>query len=360
MVNIIHGADFHLDSPFDGLSPEKARQRRGEQRETVQSMIELARERNADIILLSGDMFDSDNAFHETIAMLREAFASVDADIFISPGNHDYYSPGSPYRSAVWSDNVHIFASGSIECIELPDKKCRIYGAAFTGPAVHRSIMNGFCAEQDDMVNIMVLHGDTSCITDTYNPILPEDIEKSGLDYLALGHVHKFSGILRRGGTDYAYPGCIEGRGFDETGEKGVIAGTVEKGKTDLEFVPLCKRRYVDISADYADLLSGNAVIPAKGEDIVRVTLVGERDEDMDRGKLEEMLNGRFYQAIVRDRTVRRRDVWEYVREDSLRGMFLRNMREMYNAAPEDKKKVILLAVRYGLAAMENGEEPQI
>lgn len=24
MLNIIHGADFHLDSPFSGLSPERA------------------------------------------------------------------------------------------------------------------------------------------------------------------------------------------------------------------------------------------------------------------------------------------------------------------------------------------------
>ena len=32
MLKIIHGADFHLDSPFSGLTPERAAQRRGEQR----------------------------------------------------------------------------------------------------------------------------------------------------------------------------------------------------------------------------------------------------------------------------------------------------------------------------------------
>ena len=35
MLNIIHGADFHLDSPFSGLSPERAAQRRGEQRDLL-------------------------------------------------------------------------------------------------------------------------------------------------------------------------------------------------------------------------------------------------------------------------------------------------------------------------------------
>ena len=32
MLKLIHAADFHLDSPFAGLSPEQAARRRGEQR----------------------------------------------------------------------------------------------------------------------------------------------------------------------------------------------------------------------------------------------------------------------------------------------------------------------------------------
>ena len=35
MVRIIHAADFHLDSAFSGLPPEKARQRRRESREIL-------------------------------------------------------------------------------------------------------------------------------------------------------------------------------------------------------------------------------------------------------------------------------------------------------------------------------------
>ena len=35
MLKIIHGADFHLDSPFSGLTPKRAAQRRGEQRELL-------------------------------------------------------------------------------------------------------------------------------------------------------------------------------------------------------------------------------------------------------------------------------------------------------------------------------------
>ena len=37
-------------------------------------------------------------------------------------------------------------------------------------------------------------------------------------------HTHRFGGVQRAGGTVYAWPGCMEGRGFDETGEKGVLS----------------------------------------------------------------------------------------------------------------------------------------
>ena len=49
MVKIIHGADFHLDSPFSGLTPERAAQRRGEQRELLARLADLAREERADL-----------------------------------------------------------------------------------------------------------------------------------------------------------------------------------------------------------------------------------------------------------------------------------------------------------------------
>ena len=56
MLNIIHGADFHLDSPFSGLSPERAAQRRGVQRDLLTRLAQLAREKQADLVLLNPDL----------------------------------------------------------------------------------------------------------------------------------------------------------------------------------------------------------------------------------------------------------------------------------------------------------------
>ena len=73
----------------------------------------------------------------------------------------------------------------------------------------------------------MVLHGDTLNPNSPYNAVTKEQIASSGLRYLALGHIHQSSGLLRAGHTAYAWPGCAMGRGFDELGEKGAYLVTL-------------------------------------------------------------------------------------------------------------------------------------
>ena len=118
MLKIIHGADFHLDSPFAGLSPERAAQRRGEQRELLDRLAGLAREKQADLVLLAGDLLDSERVFRETAQALRAALAAIPCPVFIAPGNHDFYSPRSVWTSLDWPENVHIFTSDALEAVE--------------------------------------------------------------------------------------------------------------------------------------------------------------------------------------------------------------------------------------------------
>ena len=219
MVRLIHAADFHLDSPFSGLDPEQAIRRRAEQRELLGRLAELARDRNADLVLLAGDLFDAERVFQETAKALAQHLESIPCPVLIAPGNHDFYSGRSPYATLRWPENVHIFTSGQLEGVSLPQLNCTVYGAAFTAPRQDSTPLHGFQAQGDGM-HLMVLHGQTGALNE-YGPIAPQDIQNSGLTYLALGHVHQYSGLNREGGTFWAYPGCPEGRGFDVLEDKG-------------------------------------------------------------------------------------------------------------------------------------------
>ena len=356
MLTIIHGADFHLDAPFAALPPDKARQRRGEQRALLDRLAELAAERRADLVLLSGDLLDGGETYQETVTALARCLGAMPCPVFIAPGNHDCYDSRSVYANTAWPDNVHIFSAVAVESLELPGLSCVVHGAAFTTPQADRSPLLGFSAPRDGNTHLMVLHGDVEG-RGRYGPIALEDIAASNLTYLALGHIHACSGLRREGDTYWAYPGCPEGRGFDETGDKGVLAVTVDgTGGVSAEFVPLAGRNYeiltVDLTGAESPEAALRAALPAAPTgDICRIVLTGEWDAPPDVPALTALAEPYYYSLTLRDRSRRRRELWARAGEDSLTGLFLRALREK---PPEELE----LAARFGLAALENGEDP--
>ena len=358
-VRILHAADFHLDSPFEALTPETAAIRRREQRELLDKLTTLCAEERVQLLLLSGDLLDSAASYFETQEVLVRAFSRIKAEIFISPGNHDYYCQKSPYAYVKFPENVHIFTSPLAGSLTLPDLGCRVWGCAFNDQ-YSRPLLTGFSAPESGLIELMVLHGDTG--GDAYNRIREPEIAASGLDYLALGHIHTFSGIKTAGKTAYAYPGCPEGRGFDETGEKGVIIGDVSKSGCNLRFQPLNGRAYRILSVDLTEQQDAaaavSAALPQNTErDIYRLILTGEFGEDLDIAGLRDSLADRFFHLAVQDRTKPPRNIWEGAGDDTLRGIFLKSLKEKYDSADDGARETILLAVRYGLAALLNAEE---
>ena len=357
-VRLVHAADFHLDSAFGALDAERSRLRRREGRELLLRLSNYVNQNKIDIVLLAGDLFDGETVYRETLEALADALGSMRARVFIAPGNHDPYTARSPYAALSWPENVHIFTSREIERVVLPELQCAVYGAAFTAAAQEESLLAGFSAPDDGLIHLMVLHGDISAASH-YDPIAEEEIAESGLDYLALGHTHAHDGFRRAGGTVYAYAGCPEGRGFDELGDKGVLVGTVEQGKAALSFVPFARRRYellkVDVTGKDAEDALREALPPSTARDLYRVVFTGETDErGVDMRTVEEQFAPDFFYLELRDETRMGEDVWARAEEDSLRGLFLRTLRERYDAAQDDAECTgIDLAARFGLAALD-------
>ena len=356
MLKIIHGADFHLDSPFSGLTPKRAAQRRGEQRELLERLAGLARKKEAGLVLLAGDLLDSERVFPETALALSKALASIPCPVFIAPGNHDPYTDRSIWTALNWPDNVHIFRSHDLERVDLPG--CTLWGRAFTDTHQETSPLEGLTVPGDGKLHLAVLHG---CVGERngYGPISPAEIAASGLDYLALGHVHQGSGLQREGGTWWAYPGCPEGRGFDETGEKGVLYVEAEPGRVTAQFVPLAKVRYEAITADITGpdgaLFNILEALPGKTSDLIcRLILTGEGDAP-NLANLQQTLAPEFYGLTLIDRTRLPQDLWARREEDALTGLFLRTMWDKCQGEPDNP--LWQLAARYGLAALEGGEE---
>lgn len=367
MLTFLHAADFHLDSPFRALSPEQAAERRQEQRQLLTRFRNLADETGADLIFLSGDLLDGQRARPETMQALYHVLGEIEGEVFLAPGNHDPWMEGCPYERLTWPENVHIFSKSTPTRVELPRLGCVVYGGAFRTPYRMDSPLEGFRIPEEDegLVRFGVFHGDPTSPHSRYGPITPRQIAASGLDYLALGHIHAASGLQRAGETWYAWPGCPEGRGFDETGDKGVYVGQWDYGRVTLEFVPLARRRYRSLALDItgqdpAEALRSLLTV-SRPEDIVRLTLTGERDpeSDPDLTALTAEAAAFFYSVELRDETTLCTALWERMEEDTLTGLFLRNMRRRLDEATPEERPLLERAVRFGLAALEGREEPK-
>ena len=357
MIKFLHAADFHLDAPFASLSREAAVRRRQEQREAVRRLVTACNEADCDLMLLAGDLLDSDGAWQETIDCLVEQFGACRAQIFLAPGNHDRFLPGCPYDAVQWPDNVHIFTKNRLEAVALPELGCAVWGAAFTQMDCP-PLLEGFTVTDPELLNLMVLHGEVRP-NSAYNPISEAQIAASGLDYLALGHVHQCSGPLRAGKTTYGWPGCLMGRGFDECGDKGYFLGELDRSGCIVRFVPLPGRRYeifhVQAGDDAAAAIEA-ALPPDTAADICRIYLEGEA-EPVDERALYRAFAPRFFGLTICDRTVPKVDLWASAGEDTLKGLFLKDLKEQYDRAEdEETRRCIALAARSGLAAMEGRE----
>ena len=361
-LRILHSADLHLDSPFEGLSAGKAAIRRGEQRELLRALGALARGEKADIVLLAGDLLDSDNTYYETGEELVKCLGQIPAPVFIAPGNHDYYSAKSPYARLKLPENVHVFTQNAIEAVELPELGARVYGAAFTEKR-SGALLRGFRAEkQGDVWNLLCIHGEAGVKDSAYNPISQQELAESGMDYVALGHIHKASGLQKAGDTWYSWPGCPEGRGFDETGEKTVSLVELSEEGCRMETFPIASRRYEVMKVDVTGsdpLLAIHTQLPDETvSDIYRIVLTGEIEQSPDLNRLYSTLAELFFELQLRDETRLRRSVWEHAGEDTLRGLFLMKLKKRYDAAgSEEQRLAIEQAARWGLAALDNREE---
>ena len=373
-MKVLHASDFHLDSPLSGLPPEKSALRRRELREIPARLAKLAKDEGADLVLLPGDLFDGARVYPETVHALARALGDMAVPVFIAPGNHDYYHDRSPYALTDWPDNVYIFTQPGLQGVELPALNCVVHGSAFTAPHREDDPLSGFTVPDDGRLHLLCAHGEVG-VAGNYAPIDPKSLEHSGAAYAALGHVHaNHSG--RAGKTLWAYPGCPEGRGFDELGPKGaLIVAFDEPAQLSItspdgppmapiglgvrpvaaKFVPVCQRQYRIETVSVDDFTS--TLPQGESPDLARFLLSGESRFAPDLDALAAQASPRFFHVELQDRTTLPTDLWARAEEDSLTGLFLREMRARLDSADESEKDKLLLAARFGLAALEGGED---
>lgn len=361
MISVVHIADTHLDTPFRELPGAVAQLRRQAIRTCFAAALEGAGEQGVRAVLLPGDLFDNAQATGESVRLISDIAAKYPAtEFFIAPGNHDHLYGQSPYRSLVRPSNLHIFESGRMERLDFED--FTVYGVGCLHENSEYQPLADFRVDDPTRINIMCLHSQVQGFGghQVYQPVTLDQIAASGLDYLALGHVHTYSGLRKAGDTYYAYPGTLVGRGFDENGEKGYLTGTVGKGTAELSFVPSPVGRFdvleIDITGagSMLDVLScvRGRLAGADPDLLLKLVLTGYRPSHLllHTAAIRQAIPLSFVKVV--DKTKLAPDYEKLIGENTLTGLYLRQVlgRDGIDEQLRDR------ALSLGLAALA-GEE---
>lgn len=364
-VKILHCADIHIGAAESFLGTA-AGKRRYETLLTFERIVDTASKEGVDIIAAAGDIFDSNRVEENLADAVFEKIASVpEIKVVLALGNHDPLSSDSPFKNRKLPQNLYVLGTRD-DCIVFDDLKVRVYGRSFEDVYLKGEERFSITPPEDGYVNLMVLHGELrSDLNSNYNSVTSGFIKQSGMDYIALGHVHKRTEPQKIGDTYYAYCGCPEGQGFDETDEKGVYIGEIGKGFCELNFISMSKRRHICEKVDITGINSSaeiSAAVTAQlkekygdgfGENLYKIELTGSIKEDFNL-HLPEILSRvseRVYYAKIRDKTELLIDNEKLANEISLKGLFVKNMLEKINNAPEGEREGLENALKLGLRA---------
>ena len=360
-MKIIHCSDLHLDSKMkSNLDSNKAKERRDEILRTYQNMVEYASKNDIKIIIIAGDMFDKKNITVKAKNVVLDSICSnPEIDFIYLKGNHDEASFITDLEEV--PKNLKLF--NNREWTYYKYGKIVIAGIEF-GQIGNYEIYSSLMLNKND-INIVTLHGQEVKYDqkDKAEIINIQSLKNKNIDYLALGHIHKYKKEPIDSRGVYCYSGCLEGRGFDECGEKGFVLLDIdeEKQKINSTFVPFAGRHLYEVNVDITGTnttLEAEKKIDEKIKNIerdalIKIILNGKVDINSERdiNYLEKKYKNIFYFAKIYDETTLEIDYMSYEKDISLKGEFIRLV--LSQDLPQEEQRQIITT---GIKAL-SGEE---
>ncbi len=352
-MKIIHCSDLHLDSKMEtNLNKEKAKERKNEILLTFEKMVDFAKKNGVKVIIIAGDMFDKKNISVKAKKIVKnQIILNPEIDFLYLKGNHDEINFIEEEEEI--PSNLKLF--NEKEWVTYKYGDIVITGIEI-GKQNNYNIYNSLILEKND-INIVVMHGQESQndVKDKTEIINLKELKNKNIDYLALGHIHTFKQEKLDNRGIYCYSGCLEGRGFDECGEKGFVLLDIEDKQIKTQFIPIAKRTLHEINIDITGVTE-NYDIEQKIEegtnkiskdDLIKIVLKGkvEAGTTRDIDYLKKKYEDRFYCVKIYDETTLNIDYMKHQNDASLKGEFIRLVLEQ-DLTDEEKGKIINTGIK--------------
>ncbi|MDT1996932.1 exonuclease [Carnobacterium divergens] len=243
MVQFIHGADLHLDSPFIGLKtlPDFLWEKIYQSTFTaLTNLVNHAIDKQVDFVMLAGDIYDSDDRSVKAQAFLKtemERLNQAEIPVFICHGNHDYIENSGLHLKM--PENVELF-SETVETKWLTTKngeRIAVSSFSYNSRWMTKRMITEYPKKHETAdFHIGMLHGFSEGLETShghYAPFTINELKSKGYDYWALGHIHTRQVLEIQ--PPILYAGNTQGRSSKETGIKGCELVTLTLGDSSIE-----------------------------------------------------------------------------------------------------------------------------
>lgn len=192
-LRLAHCSDIHLDTDYHGGASNGSL--RDHYRAVFAALLTRIRAEAPGLLVLPGDLFDSNRASADTVAWAAEQLAALPFPVVMIPGNHDCLEEGSVFHRFDFAraPNVVFLGAPEGERRELDALGVTAWGRGMVSHHPDYLPLAGIPAPRDGRWNLALGHGIfVGAQGNGYrsSPVRSADIAASGYDYIALGHHH--------------------------------------------------------------------------------------------------------------------------------------------------------------------------
>lgn len=373
VLKLLHTADVHLGARFVGLG-DKGTIQREQVRASFKSLISLAIAEGVHIVLIAGDLFDSNRQSSRNIDLVVEQFGRLAANkipVCLIPGTHDCFDSSSIYRKVDLEErcsSLTLFTGEGWTCREFPTLGLTVYGRPNLSNRSYKSPLEGLRCLAETQYHVAMAHGSLNipgAIAEDDHVFTSEQIEKSQMHYIALGHWHRQYPCCDKGVVAW-YSGPPELISMDQREPSSVLIVTIsDSGIVQVEARQIGIRWCDELEIDLADVeslpqLKSNIAEGANPNLVRKVILKGLRPEDMllSPEELEaELLDDFFHLKITDHSHPRLSGLTEDAYKDQLvLGKFIRLMKGHIETCEGEEREIAEEALQYGLALLQGKE----
>jgi exonuclease SbcD len=370
MLKILHTADIHLGAKFSGLGNKGVTQR-DQLRATFKNVITTAIDKRVNIVLIAGDLFDTNQQPQRNIDLVIEQFnllGSNNIPVCLIPGTHDSLDSSSIYRKVDFEgkcSNLKIFADKDVSYKEYPDLSLTVYGKPNLSNRSYTSPLEGLKPLTSSKFHIAMAHGSLHIpekIAEDDHVFKLEEIKASGMDYLALGHWHRVYRCSEKPPAWYSGPP----EWIPDQRERGAVllVSLSDAGEVEVEPKMVGLREYDEVEIDMSeiqDLAKLKARISeGANQNLVRkATLKGLRDAELivNLEELDEFGKEFFHLKVSDESHVKVKEISESTYEGQLiKAKFIKLMNEKIASSEGEEKEIAENALQYGLLFLDGKE----